>query len=416
MVVASDGAEHIYFMKDGKLWYMNGIGAVPRQVSFRDFSYLALSADGSVLYGVTAKDAIWKATFAVSGILFAPQTIPDRLKNCGGGPLHVAISGDGNHLWAANMCLEVFYKGPGQPEWARHEDTSARMRVFAVSRSGNHVWGIGKSRKHIWYHPGQFGGSTGWRSWCTGCGSDGVRGFQWIAVSGSDGENLFATDIAGDLYYFNRAGNEVKKESITAPNTFIVAPYNLAAVGPEQLEFQGEWEFVGLGLSNVEMRAISSWSTTEDRSVTESFTWGLSQEVAAEVKTGFLVAGSKVTVTVGSSQEWGESITSTISNMQGGQDWFSCGSLSCTSGNMYQWVIKGTSATGHVENIKQCSFVCVPSATRDEPTCPPRYCGDGPCQCCNGDWAEGGNPPSSPLCTASKALLGDATGMCYGCD
>jgi len=244
-------------------------------------------------------------------------------------------------------------------------------------------------------------------------------------VSGIDGENVFATTYSYSyygylLYYLKQEGNDVTREIIAAPKSLLAIGYSLAAALPEQLEFEGVWNHVGLGVENVEMRAITSWSTTEDQSVTESFTWGLSQSIAAEVKTGFLVAGSKVTVTVGSSQEWGESVTSTISNMQGGQSWYSCSSRSCANGNLFQWMIKGTNSNGHVENIKQCSFVCVPLETSDEPRCPPRDCGDESCQCCKEEWAEGGNPPESPLCTTANMRLGKSIGnetdVCYGCD
>jgi hypothetical protein len=284
------------------------------------------------------------------------------------------------------------------------------MKQLAVSRSGNHVWAISRSDE-IWYHPGQFSGSTGWRQ------INKSRNYQWITLNG-DGEHVFAVGTDNNIYYLNREGNDVKLENIAGPQMRQISAYNLAVVPPEQLEFGGEWNWVGLGIQNVEMTAKTSWSTTEEQSVTESFTWGLSQSVTAEAKTGFIVAGSKVSVTVGSSQEWGESVTDTISQMQAGESSFSCGSLSCTGGNLYQWVIKGTSSTGHAESIQQCSFVCVPSATREEPKCPPLYCGDGgPCQCCNGDWAEGGNPPVAPLCTGtSKARPGITPGMCSGCD
>jgi len=406
---------------------MDGVGAVQQAVTVPSEgghqTSLALSSDGSVLYTVHRQGnrrrvrpgAIYKRL--QSSGQFVAEDIPDRLATCSGGPTSVKTSGDGSHVWATNRCYEVFYKGPGQPTWARHESESARVMSLAVSRSGNHVWAksapsSGNFNSQILYHPGQFSGTTGWRT------IDSSR--NWIlgglSVSG-DGEHVFASDSDGNLFYFNREGDKVKLENIVAPKMFAISAYTLTTVSPEQLEFGGEWNWIGLGIQSREMRAVTSWSTTEEQSVTESFTWGLSQSVTVEAKTDFVLAGSKVSVTAGSSQEWGESVTATVSKMQAGQNWFSCGSLSCTAGNLYQWVIKGTSSTGHAESIQQCSFVCVPSATRDQPKCPPRYCGDGgPCQCCNGHWAEGGNPPVSPLCTASNKRSGNSAGMCLGCD
>jgi len=221
---------------------------------------------------------------------------------------------------------------------------------------------------------------------------------------------------AGFVYYLRQEGDNAQFEHLPAPRMLHIAAYKLGPSTPELYDFGGEWRYVGQHLSDRTMTAQTSWSTTTERSVTESFEWGLTQSITWEQKTGFVVAENKITIGFETSQQWGRSVTETVGRMESGSNSYSCGSESCTAGNLYQWMIRGISASGVTQTIDQCSFVCIPSTmpASVKPKCPAQYCGELQCQCCNDDWAEDGNPPESPICAIIDESL--KNNACLGCD
>lgn len=180
--------------------------------------------------------------------------------------------------------------------------------------------------------------------------------------------------------------------------------------------FNGQWQFKGQGLVGVTQETSISWEVTNAQSTSTSFEVGLTAGMEAE----FMGIGASAEV----STTWSQSTETSIEKSQGGSETNSCGSLDCSDGLLYQWVIEGQIRPefgSGTQSVTTCNFVCIPSGLGGDkvPMCPPRWCGDTDegCQCCNSDgWAQPGQSNLPDVCSGGSDAAPQSSQECHGCD
>jgi len=196
----------------------------------------------------------------------------------------------------------------------------------------------------------------------------------------------------------------------------------------EFTSFHGKWKWIGQGVESSTLTSTISWSDETSSGTSSSFEWGLEEGVEAEVTicvpdgaTGCLPL--TIAMSASGSQTWSDSVAQSVSHMSGGEQSYSCDSVSCSHGNLWQWEIVGETTpefnTGDQTN-RQCSFACLPNSISIEetPKCPAGYCGSLDCQCCNSNlWAQEQDRSSVPLCANPTHALSTSGGStCEGCN
>merc|ERR1712188_265471 len=125
---------------------------------------------------------------------------------------------------------------------------------------------------------------------------------------------------------------------------------HFACVQEEFVSFEGEWAWVGSGLASTTLTSTISWSTTTTKATTNAFTFGLEEGLSASF------AGTGLSVS--SSQSWSTSVADSVAHMDTETLSYACQSMSCETGNLYQWQIVGKGAEDQADQTnKQCSFV-----------------------------------------------------------
>lgn len=136
-------------------------------------------------------------------------------------------------------------------------------------------------------------------------------------------------------------------------------------------------------------------SFTNSQTTTQSNTQSFSQGVTM----GGSASADGLGVSASYTATWSTSMTTTFANMNSETWSYTCSSGETCEGTLYQWNTKATDQWGDVSTQTTCNFWCVPtSESFNTPQCPPGYCGNTSCSCCNrNDWAE--DPSQVPMCS-----------------
>jgi len=134
-------------------------------------------------------------------------------------------------------------------------------------------------------------------------------------------------------------------------------------------------------------------STTE--SIEHSLTIGQSTSFGMEVE-GF---SSNMEVSQSATKTAGKATTNSLQMCKGKKEGYKCdyGKMCAQNTRPYQWSTKvykrfggpigfwgkGGTSEHEVADIPSCTFACVPTNINDKPKCPPEYCGNIACTCCN---------------------------------
>lgn len=124
-------------------------------------------------------------------------------------------------------------------------------------------------------------------------------------------------------------------------------------------KFEGKWVSFPNGAFYSKR---STWETCEEKTTTDSFTWGLSQSLTVGYEPAAL-GGSSFESTFESNQEWVEEVSQTASSLLGEEVEEACNIpyLNDDQQNYDVWQYRtiGTSDTGDFYEIGSCNLVCV---------------------------------------------------------
>jgi hypothetical protein len=130
--------------------------------------------------------------------------------------------------------------------------------------------------------------------------------------------------------------------------------------------------------------------TTATEGITESTARSVTNSIALEM--GFQGGPSfaRATMSLTGTRTTSRTVTDTVSNTWGVERGIQH-SISCQHGQVFQWVtqISTPYLGGKDVSVATAHFACVPNdkvgpgGNPAEPMCPPRFCNDHACQCCN---------------------------------
>jgi hypothetical protein len=202
---------------------------------------------------------------------------------------------------------------------------------------------------------------------------------------------------------FNRFDNPNGGGSINAVDW----TFNLLAEGsgkPAQPpQILGGWHAVASG-AGLAIKQSVTWSSTSTKAnakeVSNSLTMGAKYSYSEKAGVSVPEVGSAessmgVELSTSLTTGWRNTVTSTMSNTNGGSEETTCSPVSCPGGTTFQWQTSVNSGKSWGALFNSCFFVCMPNQN-ERPKCPYGACctnsAADQCSRCSMEWCDKSDP------------------------